>query len=73
MWANLEIENTGRHKAMVVIDIKGEPTVRSCSHMFSKEFGSSHPGPVGEPFFATGHFVGSPCCKSVKNTRVCES
>jgi hypothetical protein len=24
--------------------------------MFNKEFGSSDPGPVGEPFFATGHF-----------------
>jgi hypothetical protein len=57
MWARLEVENTGRQKAMVLIDIKGEPKVRSCSSMFNKEFGSSDPGPVGEPFFATGHFV----------------
>ena len=56
MWARLEVENTGRQKAMVLIDIKGEPKVRSCSSMFNKEFGSSDPGPVGEPFFATGHF-----------------
>ena len=56
MWARLEVENTGRQKAMVLIDIKGEPKVRSCSSMFNKEFGSSDLGPVGEPFFGTGQF-----------------
>ena len=61
-----EVENAGTHEAMILIDIRSEPKVRSCSRMFNKEFGSSHPGPADVSFFDTGRFcdsfVASPCC-----------
>jgi hypothetical protein len=59
-WAIFEVENAGTHEAMMLIDIRSEPKVRSCSRMFNKEFGSSHPGPADVSFFATGRFVASP-------------
>jgi len=71
-WAIFEVENAGTHEAMILIDIRSEPKVRSCSRMFNKEFGSSHPGPADVSFFATGRLLRVLGCKSVKGrvTRV---